>query len=362
MNSIKTVSIKNYKSIRELENFPLKNLNILIGPNGAGKSNFISFFKLLNHIIREELQYYVSKLGKVDSLLYFGQKNSKAIEGRIDFGANHYEFRLEVSYGGKLFFASEIASVDALFLSGPKTLGVGHFETELKNYVRNNPDSSILSSFVDALESWKVYHFHDTSDTAGVKQSCEIEDNRFLRQDASNLAAFLYNLKSSYPQHYENIISTIRLVAPFFKDFVLIPQELNKSIINLEWAQIGSDQYFNAHHLSDGTLRMICLTTLLMQPNLPSMILLDEPELGLHPYAINLLASLLRSASTRAQIIVSTQSAALVSQFAPEDLIIVESQSNQSVFKRLNSEDLETWLEDYTLGELWEKNLLGGRP
>jgi predicted ATPase len=189
-----------------------------------------------------------------------------------------------------------------------------------------------------------------------------LEDNRILRPDAANLAAFLYRLMQNNPDHYANIVDATRMVAPFLDEFVLEPSRLNQEKIRLEWREKGSDTYFNAFALSDGTLRFICLSTLLLQPILPSTILLDEPELGLHPYAITVLAELLRGAATRTQVIVSTQSVNLVNQFEPADIIVVEREEGQSVFRHLDKAEMGTWLDDYGLGDLWEKNIIGGRP
>ncbi|MEW6534395.1 MAG: AAA family ATPase [Candidatus Auribacterota bacterium] len=372
MLKLQKISIENFKSIRKLENFELKNLNVLIGANGTGKSNFIQFLKLLNVIIQEDLQTYIPKSGGVDSFLYGGQKESGYIYGKLDFGSNHYEFRLEPTTENKLIFAEEIASFDNDYGSlSENDLGKGHFETNLHKVVKDLSRSSIAGYTKWGLESWKVYHFHDTSDTAKVKNGCDINDNKMLRPDASNLAAILYLLKVKYQEYYALIVDTIKLVAPFFQDFILEPDRFNSEKIRLAWKQKGTDQYFNAHHLSDGTLRFICLTTLLMQPfkkkyllglSSPATIIIDEPELGLHPYAITILGSMLKSASTKCQIIVSTQSATLLNELDPEDIIVVERQDNQSQFKRLDEKELKTWLDDYSLSELWVKNVFGGGP
>jgi predicted ATPase len=216
-------------------------------------------------------------------------------------------------------------------------------------------------AFAD-LSSYCVYHFHDTGDTAPAKAACDVEDNRSLRPQAENLAAFLYWLQEKKPGYFSNIQDTVRQIAPFFGKFNLAPSRLNESKIRLEWAEKGSDAYFNASALSDGTLRFICLATLLLQPEPPPLILLDEPELGLHPAAINLLAALLQSAATRTQIIVATQSVTLVDQFTPEEVWTVDREGNQSVFRHLARQDLGAWLDGYSLGELWQKNVFGGRP
>ncbi|MCP4022164.1 MAG: AAA family ATPase [Desulfobacteraceae bacterium] len=212
------------------------------------------------------------------------------------------------------------------------------------------------------LKKWKLYHFHDTSENARVRQTCDLEDNRFLHPDARNLAAFLYRLEKKHPEHFENIRDAVRMAAPFFDRFSLEPSQLNQERIRLEWKEKGSDDYFNAAMLSDGTLRFMCLAALLLQPVLPPVIILDEPELGLHPYGISVLAGLLQAASQCAQVMVATQSVTLVNQFGPGDIIVVDRDKRESLFRRPGRSDLETWLDDYGMGDLWEKNVLGGRP
>jgi len=234
-------------------------------------------------------------------------------------------------------------------------LGCSHTES----LVPTSPhDDNLVSTLADCA----VYHFHDTSDTANVKRLQAINDNVKLRHDAGNLAAFLYKLKKTSPKHYKLILNIIRQVAPFFGDFHLRPFPENPHKIQLEWTEKGSDYPFIANDLSDGTLRFISLATLLLQPQMPTTILIDEPELGLHPYAISILAGLFRVASQRCQLIVSTQSLNFVDEFEARDVIVVDRENGQSVFRRLEEEKLKSWLEEYTLGELWEKNVIGGRP
>jgi len=215
-----------------------------------------------------------------------------------------------------------------------------------------------------AMLKWRVYHFHDTGDTALVKQQRGINDNIHLQPDASNLAAYLYLMKDDYPSHFNRIEKTVQLVAPFFDRFHLRPSPQNKDTIELEWFEKGSETPFKAHLLSDGTLRFICLTTLLLQPSLeqPDTILIDEPELGLHPYAVSVLAAMIRSVSLKKQLIISTQSVDLLDEFDTEDIIVVDRKDGKSLFRRLEEKELEHWLKEYSLGELWKKNILGGRP
>jgi len=362
MSSLDRIEMRGFKSIREMD-LELRSLNVLIGANGAGKTNFISAFELLNQIVELNLQFYVGKVGGADALLHFGRKTTSEILVKLHFGRNGYQAELAPSARDTLIFADERCWYHGSGYSRPYEvpLGIGHQETQLYEEARAHP-RGVAEHVLNELKSWKIYHFHDTSDSAKVKQTGDIDDNAVLRPDASNLAAFLYLLREKHWEHYDRIVKTIRLAAPFFDDFDLRPLPRNRQKIQLEWREKSSDAYFNVHSLSDGTLRFTCLTTLLLQPTLPSTILIDEPELGLHPYAITLLASMLQSAATQTQVIVSTQSVPLVNQFAPEDVIVVDREEGRSVFRHLEAREIENWLEEYGLGDLWEKNVIGGRP
>lgn len=352
------IEIEGFKSIRQLR-LDLRPVNVLIGANGAGKSNFISVFGLLRHILEGRLQFYVAQAGGADSLLRFGRKQTPELLLRLHSSGYAYEVMLAPSAADSLFFASESLTTSPGAGGTRFRVGPGHTESPLTQLATEPGPFQVV---FERLQGWRVYHFHDTSASAKVKQTGDIGDNEALRPDASNLAALLFLLRTKHPENYRRIVSTIRLVAPFFDDFRLRPSPFNEQKLQLEWSERNSDAYFNAHALSDGTLRFICLATLLLQPHLPSLILIDEPELGLHPYAIQVLAGLVRSASERTQVILSTQSVTLVNQFEPEDLVVVDRSNGESLFRRLSAEDTKDWLEGYSLGELWEKNVFGGRP
>ncbi len=370
---IQRVEIENFKSIREAS-VELRPINILIGANGAGKSNFIGFFKLLNQLYQQNLQTYVIQNGRADNFLYFGRKQSKSLIGSIFFEnknkqvTNCYKFRLVPDVTNTLFLQEEQsgynlnAEKDSLPEMWHNNAYVGESRVLLESTIKNS--TAFRDKYLrDYLDGFRVYHFHDTSFAAPVKQFSRLHDNSFLREDGSNLAAFLYLLQEKAPSSFRLIEVTIKSVAPFFKSFDLAPSKLNEDQIELKWYETGSDMYLNAHNLSDGTLRMICLITLLLQPELPETIIIDEPELGLHPFAINKLAGLIKSAAQKGcQIILSTQSVGLIDNFEPEDIIVADREDKQSVFRRLNSDDLRDWLESYGLGELWIKNIIGGRP
>lgn len=362
------ILIENFKSIRKLD-LELKDINILIGANGAGKSNFISFFRMLNSFVEKEFQTYAKKEGGANSLLYFGRKNSEFIKGKFIFQRNSYEFQLSPDNEDNLFFKYEKVGFQT---------DTGSWDYDDIN--SNNYESSLLEAskrrsiygwrksksyyVFEAMKTWRVYHFHDTSYESPMRRPSNINDNKFFRYNASNLPSFLYLLQERYPDNFNLIERTYRKVAPFFDRFELQPDRVNPDIIRLEWKHKESDEYFSVSHLSDGSLRMLCLLVLLLQPDnfLPSTILIDEPELGLHPAAIGLFSEIVKMISKKTQIIMSTQSPLLISYFEPEDIIVVDVEEKQSVFKRLNKEELQSWLEDYTLGDLWEKNIIGGRP
>lgn len=363
MRTLEKLTIKNFKSIRE-QTLELGRLNVFIGGNGAGKSNLIEVFRFLREIVNQNLAGYTGTKGGADTLLYFGRRRSPDMSFRLQFGegdtSNAYLVELRGTDEDGLLIASETAYYhEKKNYPGPYVKPVSAFTKESK---LKAVDHICAREVVSDLESYRVYHFHDTSDTAAVKGTVDVEDNRVLRPQAENLAAFLYWMQQKKPDHFRNIQDTLRQIAPFFDEFRLAPSRLNERKIRLEWKEKGSDAYFNASSLSDGTLRFLCLTTLLLQPELPAVVLLDEPELGLHPAAVTLLADLLSSAATRTQVIVATQSVTLVNMFEPESVWAVDREDSQSVFRHLSQQDMATWMDDYGLGEMWEKNILGARP
>lgn len=365
MPELDTITIKGFKSIASVEKLKLGAINVVIGPNGSGKSNFIGVFAFLHALREGHLQDYVVKAGGADKVLHFGAKITKQLQLYISFqdGVNQYEINLEPTNADELVPQSEIVYFwDKARFTQPyneavpradKEAGISASKpTRTANYVRGH------------LDRWRLYHFHDTSTTSPMKKTADVNDNRYLRPEGSNLAAFLYYLREKHETAYSLIHRTVQRVAPFFDDFQLEPQKLNPNKILLEWRHKGSEAYFDASALSDGTLRFIALATLFLQPESyrPSVILVDEPELGLHPYAITLLASLIKQASASTQVIISTQSPFLLDHFQPEDVLVADRAEGGTQFTRLDSAKLATWLQDYSLGQLWEKNELGGRP
>jgi len=352
---LQNIKIEGYKSIKKMD-LKLSPINILIGSNGVGKSNFISFFKLVNNIYEQRLQQYSLKSG-VDNLLHYGRKNTNEIKGYLDFGNNAYEFNLLPTDEGAFFIGRE----DSILNNQTQYNKTFYSENIRESVIKER--SRIRDNYLsEHLESYKIYHFHDTSSSAPLRKSANINDNRLLRAEGDNLPAFLYYLQEKHPKHFKIIEMVIQSVFPFFDRFELAPFFLDENTIELEWFEKEHPEHpFYSRHLSDGTLRFIALATLFLQPNLPKTIIIDEPELGLHPFAISKLAGLIKKASVTSQVIIATQSVNLVNEFSADDIIVANREDNQTVYKRQSEESLKSWLDVYSIGELWEKNVIGGR-
>ncbi|NDV57909.1 AAA family ATPase [Bacteroides sp. 519] len=342
------IDIKGYKSIKDLH-FEIKPINILIGANGAGKSNFISFFNFLKTAFDGELKSYVVGRG-IDTILHNGRKKTQNLFSEISFekGKNRYEFNLKVE--NKTFV---VQSEKLWSHNNDNACEIADASTELKARLHTRQRALNIKAYMSDL---KVYHFHDTGVNSPFNNDCNLIDNEVLQSKGGNLAAILYRLKNEEIIIYNRIVKVIQSVAPNFKDFDLAAKG---SYINLTWRDKYSESLYGATDLSDGTIRFIALVTLFLQPNPPAVIIIDEPELGLHPFAINKLAGLVKSVTERGtQVILSTQSVELVNNFAPNDIVTVDNINGVSTFNRLNEQQLSQWLEDYAVGDLWRQNLL----
>ena len=309
------------------------------------------------------------RAGGADQLLHFGSKTTQKIQLKASFRdeVNQYYLSLAPSNDDNLYPSVEQVNFWNKKYPDPICWEIKNRENGHEAGIAglSDPHAKEIADWVKTrLGRWRLYHVHDTSTSSPLRKTAKLNDNRFLRPDGSNLPAFLYLLLKKHPVEYSLIRRTIQQVAPFFDDFLLDPDPLNEESIRLAWRHKNSDQYFGASSLSDGTLRFIALAALFLQPDdfRPSVILVDEPELGLHPQAITLLASLVKQASQKTQVILSTQSSLLLDHFQPEDVLVADRVDGSTQFTRLDSEKLASWLEEYSLGQLWEKNELGGRP
>ena len=367
---LKGLSLRGFKTIYDLRDLEFDDINIFIGANGSGKSNIVSFFEMLNYMMTNAFGIYVAENGFASSMLYHGQKVTKDIESNIKFNSqiaqSSYSFRVSHTIDDKFLFMGESISYKRDDSNKPyiKSLGEGGYkESKLKEF--SNSDKTVRY-IKNLLSSIRVYHFHDTSRSAYIHQARPLEDNFWLKSDAGNLASFLYRLKEESFKYYSRIVDYVRLVAPFFEDFVLNPV---KDSIQLKFKEKNSDLELGSFRLSDGTIRFTALATLLLQPKftIPKVIIIDEPELGLHPMAIDILAEMINIASKHSQIFITTQSERLINHFEPKNIIVVDRKQDMSGrfysdFKKLKSSDLKDWIKDYSLSDIWNSNIIGGRP
>ena len=370
---LKSIELKGFKSFdAEGQAIELPPIAVMLGANGAGKSNLVSLFKMLNFMTTGALQQYVAEQGFADSLLYFGAKVTSEISVGLRFenanATDIYEFGLTRDATDRLFFNDETVIYHREGHDTPykRELGVGVRESQLKTFADDGDQTcNVLFSL---LSQCRVFQFHDTSANAKIRGRGYIDDGGYLRSDGGNLAAFLRGLsmRDDGRKYYDRIVRHIQLVVPQFLDFDLTPSPENDRYVQLNWREKGSDYLFGPHQLSDGSLRFMALTTLFMQPPRlrPGLIVVDEPELGLHPSAISALAGMVKAAGSTTQVILATQSSRLVDEFTADQVMIVERDEKRprTLFRRLSETDLTEWLERYCLSELWEKNVLGGRP
>lgn len=370
-SKLKKIKISGFKSISGDKdnslNLDLSDINIIIGPNGAGKSNLISFFKMLNNMMTGAFQTFVGQNGYAENFFHFGSKKTSIIHTDLEFtnskNKDIYSFSLVKAVQDSLIFSTE----SIIWNDKKHELASGQKESYLLSDKAIYTSEKIVKLI---LSNCRAYQFHDTSDASHIRNSTQIDNNRRIMSDGGNIAAYLYMLKNKtplYQKYYNRIIERIRFVIPQFNDFILEPETLNEEYIKLRWTEKGENEYtMGSNQLSDGSIRFIALATLFLQPPelLPNVIIIDEPELGLHPQAIDILASMIKVAAQHSQIIVATQSARLIDSFNPEQIIVAQYNNIKkcSEFRKLKSEELSDWLKEYSLSELWDKNVLGGQP
>ena len=361
---LKTISIEGYKSFGQKQEVNLGQINILIGANGVGKSNFLSIFALMANIMNANLQDYVLRQGGADTFFYKGLQVSDKINLKFEFDNKFgYQFTLEPAKPRDVVMTHE-----DLLKQGKPTPALRSF-----NSVKAHPESVVANRKIpyagimgigEYLKQSLVYHFADTSDFAKIRGRVYKNDNLALSGDGRNLAAYLYKIKTNYPIYYDRIIQRIGMVMPQFGEFILSSTSVSDQDVNLDWAEKVSRRVFRADQISDGALRYIGLTTLLLQPPeyLPPLLIIDEPELGLHPEAIIDLLGMVKIASQHSQIIIATQSPYLLDCAELGQITVVERDSQGTITKRLKETDFSEWLSEYSVSEIWEKNLLGGCP
>ncbi|HJJ96373.1 MAG TPA: AAA family ATPase [Methanocorpusculum sp.] len=343
---ISRVRIAGFRSIEDAD-FPLDRINLLIGSNGSGKSNILGIFELLHAVTTGKLQTYVAESGGPEVLFRYGTKQTDKIVLRAEFGDSFYEIHLHPAPDS----GCRIASEQLILTTGDKTLKLVSSDTVETGIFAGAHEDPSWESFRLHLQSWTTYRFQSRCTGA---------------EDERRLTEFLFRLKQTEPGYLEKITDTIRLIFPQFGDFLF--REENGAVTLFWTDKQAGGHAFGLHVLSDGTARFMNLAVLLLQPAPPRMILIDEPELGLHPFAVAVLADLMKLASRSAQLLVSTQSVQLLNAFGPAEestgsrILIVDMNRGTTTITEPTPESLADWIEEYSIGELWQMNVLGGNP
>lgn len=372
---LNNIELKGYKSVNGRgQTLPINDdITVLIGANGVGKSNIVSFFQLLNYAMSGSLQTYIGENGFADAFLYYGSKTTDCIKAKLRFSdeesENEYAFRLAFAAGDSLIYTEETISFKKKGRGKPfkLTMDAGKKESQLYE-AKDSIYRETVQVFINLLKNCRYFQFHDTTKESKIRKNGYIGDNKFLRSNAGNLAAFLFGIKCQEggEPYYQRIVRYIQQVMPQFGDFIMEPSVTDSNYISLDWREKNSDHIFGVNQISDGTLRFMALATLLLQSpkTMPSLIVIDEPELGLHPTAISILAGMIKKASENTQVVIATQSPRLLDEFSADKVVVIERDAQQrtSVFKQLSNEQLKAWEDEYTTSELWDKNVIGGRP
>ena len=372
-NRIQSVQIKGFRSLADFRIEDMPKAAVLIGANGSGKSNFVRFFDMLSWMLEtRNLDEFVQRHGGADDQLFGGSRltplMSAAVTVRTSRGLNDYRFSLVHAHPDRLMFTDEAFRFSThAIVTEPQWqhLGSGHTEARILEAAHSpdghgvNPETARV--IVNLLRRCSVFQFHDTSDSSNFKTRWDAEESNYLRSHGGNLAAILLRLEREDLHRYETICRHISRVLPTFDRFDI---EESYGKVLLRWKAKWTDKTFGAHLTSDGSLRFIALVTLLSLPHemLPDVLLLDEPELGLHPAAISLIGDMIKSLSKERQIIVATQSPLLVDAFDIGEITVLELRDGRTEVRKLDEGDYQRWLDEYTTGELWQKNLLGERP
>jgi len=375
MAFLEKLEISGFRSVRKAE-LEIRPVNVMIGANGAGKSNLVSFFEMLNASVWGEtgLQNYIIRLGGASRLLHYGPKRTRDIFSHLHFRANDglIEYAINLTDGGEdsLIFMFEIVNVLKDGTIQPDSIrSTGHRQSFLSKFrlrnsvIRQQPIEAAQLDVQHFLKNCRIYHFNDTTPESPLRRRSGMDETTYLRADGGNLPAYLFYLQENFADSYRRIVQTLQQLLPWFEGFYLEPE---KDSLVLRCHAAGHTEYpLTVGQISDGSLRLMALVTLLRQPaeRRPQLIILDEPELGLHPAAEATIARLIQGvAAENGQVLVATQSATFLSNFEPEDVVVVENEGGESKFTRHTSAELADWLKRYSLGEVWQKNLIGGRP
>lgn len=389
------IKIEGFRSLKLVE-LNLCPLTVLIGPNGSGKSNFLDLLSLIGEGATGGLGEGIAKRGGFDNIAFKGQPGDVFTEFHYkpegvfqeEKAPVYFKVKLKkVGSGARIWF-EQVSKAPAYH---PTSLTLMHrdkdgcmfrsIKTGLKEeleeegkalesdsefaifQVKDQDKYPTPYKLLRQLQDWTFYRDIDVGIEAPIRQPGLVRPTVRLASSGANLASVLYSIQQQHPATWKEIEELLETVYPEFHSITFPPEGGDGKVVLRWWERpYEREGGFSASLLSDGTLKLLCLIAILKSPDPPPLICIDEPELGLHPDWIKVVAELLQSAATRTQLVVATHSPQLVSKLSPEYIIVTDKEGGQTVFRSLAQEDLTKWLKEFNLGELWLAGHLGGRP
>lgn len=386
---IKSIKFKNFFSFQR-QKINLQGLNVFVGINGVGKSNFIKSLQVLKAVIVENAlpDLIINQWGGVDAIHFLGRKGGPIeIEYELDpVVLSQYGYRFQEAVYYNIRF-SKVASSENYVISERFFTQTGFFYMEMERgngfvregvsnqmekvqYTLDRANESVLTQLVDknsyiqiyalreAIKDIAIYNYFDTTITSPIRKPAPATSSIRLFSDGSNLPKLLNNIKINHKSSIQRIRESLNSINPNFVDFDFNPMG---SGLEMLLEEKGLEKSVHVTHISDGTLRYLCLLSILHNPNRGKLICIDEPEVGLHPDMVTELMSAIQETAEDTQYIISTHSELLLNQLPVENVIVFEKdENNATIVNEFTDTAFVEWASQYSTGRLWRNGDLGG--
>ncbi len=390
MNFFERIRVQGFRRLHDID-LPLKRLNVVIGANGCGKTSLLDVFSLLAASAAGALSETISDLSGVDAILsnLIAAKGDKARFMALELAMtvpnhNPLEYRLALASRGIGYEITDETLTQARDRKPQPFKHIDSHHGQVRYYDPQpgkrglvkptwdyNDKETALSQvpkmfrepeeFRKRLASSTHYHVLDVGRRAPVRLPQQMKDAKLPGHDGEDLISCLYTLRETDPDRFNAIEAALQAGFPSFERLNFPP--VATGVLSMTWKDKSSNTTFAMHQLSEGSLRFLWLATLLQSPELPAVTMIDEPEVSLHPELLSLLADLLREASDRTQILVATHADRLVRFLEPGEVLTVNvSEQGAAGFQWADQLDLASWLDEYTLDEVWRMGRMGARP
>jgi len=383
MYKINHIKIEGFRRLKEID-LPIRPLMVIIGANGVGKTSLLDAYSLLSASATGGLNSKLSQFGGLSSVLTRDDADCVTLFVDMDVpGYKPLEYEISLTTKGAGYAISrEILSqtrnknkhAEAFKHIDSKDNDIKYFETEKEVLIRPNWEYDPLETSLfqvpkmfrqpeelrRILGSVTQYHVLDVGSRAPVKLPQQMKPADLPGADGEDLIPFLYYLRESNRERYEAIEDSLRAAFPNFESLSFPP--VAAGMLTLTWKDRNFRKPFFMHELSEGTLRFLWLVSLLQSPGLSTVTMIDEPEVSLHPELLSFLADLMREASKRTQLIIATHSDRLIRFLEPKEVVVMDSDDDGCTTAQWGDTlDLDDWLKEYSLDEVWRMGRMGGR-